>query len=568
MNENKTPYVCELCGYVYIPQEEGQAFKNLSDQWNCPDCGALKGDFFVPPWFYTRKATPLPDALETPTFQEPERAVSALWTDFKEANTKGEEPELPDFSYAGYAYGTEARPEATGSLFNVSDYGARPNQEGSDRHAVEKAISAAEEAGGGIIYFPPGLYNLSEEEGCYEPIRIRKGNIVLKGAGRDKTELFMKHHLNPKDTRFLWTTPRMFLFQSEETEEEELAQVIKESRRETFTLTVDNTSRLKEGELINIYVRSTQASEDFLDGRKPWDIWTATREKGPLIMEKHRIRLIEGNIITLAEPLHTNLKPEWGVSLRSYQSVPGWIVEDLTFRGNWKEEVIHHKNYIHDSGWSFLAMVRGEEPIVRRVEMIDINEGIVLCNCFLGTLEQIRVSGNRGHCFIHASGGCYGTLIFRCTDSTGEGMWHGPGANKAAAGTVILEYEGKEKSGPDFHASWPYCTLIDDSHSGLVGNGGNYSLLPNHGKYLVWWNHKHIGNPVRNYNFWETPIADECYSGVKAVSPYLVGYHDAYDTSFDERSTAQVESFGRPVEPRSLYKAQLQLRLGTLPDWF
>jgi rubredoxin len=46
-------YVCSICGYVYDPEKgdpdngvkPGTAFKDLPDDWECPVCGAAKGDF-------------------------------------------------------------------------------------------------------------------------------------------------------------------------------------------------------------------------------------------------------------------------------------------------------------------------------------------------------------------------------------------------------------------------------------------------------------------------------------------------------------------------------------------
>ncbi len=50
-----TTYICELCGYVYNPNEgdpeNGIApntdFEDLPDDWVCPLCGAGKEDFSV-----------------------------------------------------------------------------------------------------------------------------------------------------------------------------------------------------------------------------------------------------------------------------------------------------------------------------------------------------------------------------------------------------------------------------------------------------------------------------------------------------------------------------------------
>ncbi|MFH1847552.1 MAG: rubredoxin [Candidatus Omnitrophota bacterium] len=39
-------YRCTVCGYIYIPDENGGvAFDDLPDDWLCPECGAGK-EFF------------------------------------------------------------------------------------------------------------------------------------------------------------------------------------------------------------------------------------------------------------------------------------------------------------------------------------------------------------------------------------------------------------------------------------------------------------------------------------------------------------------------------------------
>ena len=46
-------YICELCGYVYKPEngdpengvESGTDFEDVSSEWVCPLCGASKEDF-------------------------------------------------------------------------------------------------------------------------------------------------------------------------------------------------------------------------------------------------------------------------------------------------------------------------------------------------------------------------------------------------------------------------------------------------------------------------------------------------------------------------------------------
>jgi rubredoxin len=39
-------YVCKVCGYIYDPaQNNNVAFKDLPDDWVCPECGVDKGEF-------------------------------------------------------------------------------------------------------------------------------------------------------------------------------------------------------------------------------------------------------------------------------------------------------------------------------------------------------------------------------------------------------------------------------------------------------------------------------------------------------------------------------------------
>ena len=46
-------WVCEVCGYVYDPEEgdpdngidSGTPFEDLPDDWTCPVCGASKDEF-------------------------------------------------------------------------------------------------------------------------------------------------------------------------------------------------------------------------------------------------------------------------------------------------------------------------------------------------------------------------------------------------------------------------------------------------------------------------------------------------------------------------------------------
>lgn len=67
-------------------------------------------------------------------------------------------------------------------LFNVRDFGAVGDGMVDDTEALLKALAAAEAAGGGIVYFPPGTYIAHTH-------LIPAENVYLKGAGRALTIL-------------------------------------------------------------------------------------------------------------------------------------------------------------------------------------------------------------------------------------------------------------------------------------------------------------------------------------------------------------------------------------------
>jgi hypothetical protein len=64
---------------------------------------------------------------------------------------------------------------SNGFGINVVDYGAGPNTPGDDTAAIQGAIDAAAASGGGVVFFPPGTYGVSQ-------LQLRK-RVVLLGQG-------------------------------------------------------------------------------------------------------------------------------------------------------------------------------------------------------------------------------------------------------------------------------------------------------------------------------------------------------------------------------------------------
>jgi parallel beta-helix repeat protein len=102
-------------------------------------------------------------------------------------------PTIPSVPPGGYAYTppdwffTPGEPPSGATYFDVTDYGAVPDPNVDSTEAIQNAINAAYEAGGGVVYLPPGVYGVSLSDfmpGKSGSLFLRD-NVYLKGAGTE-----------------------------------------------------------------------------------------------------------------------------------------------------------------------------------------------------------------------------------------------------------------------------------------------------------------------------------------------------------------------------------------------
>ncbi|MBA1242799.1 hypothetical protein G7016_08630 [Pseudomonas japonica] len=74
------------------------------------------------------------------------------------------------------------------TIFNVLDYGAKGDATTNDTHAIQRAINAAAEAGGGEVYLPKGTYIVSGANVDGACLTLRS-HVTLAGAGQSFTAL-------------------------------------------------------------------------------------------------------------------------------------------------------------------------------------------------------------------------------------------------------------------------------------------------------------------------------------------------------------------------------------------
>ncbi|MFA6286497.1 MAG: glycosyl hydrolase family 28-related protein [Opitutaceae bacterium] len=99
---------------------------------------------------------------------------------------------LHDFSHAGYHSGNIAIPDRTAPATDVTrpPYNADASGKTDTTRAIQQAIDAVGQSGGGIVYLPAGSYRISPQGADTFALRIRDDHVILRGAGADRTFLF------------------------------------------------------------------------------------------------------------------------------------------------------------------------------------------------------------------------------------------------------------------------------------------------------------------------------------------------------------------------------------------
>ncbi len=488
---------------------------------------------------------------------------AAAWSDFVEASKSGGEPMLPDYSWAGFDYGESPIPDVAGPVFDVTDYGAVPNDTGSDQEAIVAAIDAADTAGGGVVWIPAGEYLVNADlDSKPEILRFKSGNVVIRGEGCTEggTVIKMVRPFEAAVPDKMYTTPFMFELRPDgSTSDKPLeVRVIEDARRETHTVIVDSTASLAPGQRVTLHLSSVEAIDDFLDPCKPDPTFTRLLSGGILVRERHIVESIDGNAVHFREPLHANVIAERGWGIRTYPVVEHIGIEDICFVGGWEQRFMHHRSALDDGGWSILKFQNLANSWIRRCAFVNVNYGLTIRNSSQISVLNVNLEGNQGHHGIHARGG-YGVLIGLVRDKSG--FHHGPSLGYQAVGTVYWRFGMLPDQRIDSHSGQPYATLLDRVDGGILyGNGGPWAGLPHHLRHFTLWNFYTGSTLFDEYDFWK-PGAK-----TRFVRPIVVGFHGK-PVEFVEESLQYIESNGVPVEPESLYEAQLAQRLGIVPAW-
>ena len=560
---------------------------------------------------------------------------------WKKFMMKAEDNVLLDFSYAGYMHGEVAPPDvrmdfdtpltdangnkyyngyitggAQGSavykVYNIEDYGADGNDEFSDRPALIKILKEAmkcteESADNGkslryyiggnkanaIIYFPVGKYILrggddTETIETIETLRLTMGNIIFKGAGRNKTTIEMAVNNNATDPSKMWSTPNMLDFKHN-SDLKKLTTVTGDAEKGTFSIEVASTSGINVGDWVCVSLVNNDPAlvAEELAPHATSSNWTELNDNGVQIYDYHQVKQISGNTLTFYEPIMRKIEAKWEWKVYQYPHYENVGVEDLTFLGHSKDDFKHHGSANDDGAFKPIQMIRLTNSWMRRVNFESVSEAHSFVSCANVSAYDIEISGNRGHSAIRSQASsrvfigkvydyCNGYIAVNSGGNQlgdymeGAGQYHGCGVSKQSMGAVIWNVRWGDDSCFESHATQPRATLIDICQGGFVAwrEGGDMAQLPNHLNDLTIWNM--TATRVVCDASWNNKWIwwDDNNQWWKNMPPIIVGWNGIsvpFDTS--ESQIKYYESLDAPVSPNSLYEAQLKRRLGYVPGW-
>ena len=471
---------------------------------------------------------------------------------------------LPDFSYAGYHSGEEEIPTISNyKVFNVTDFGAKPGDDISDREAIQAAVTSANNNGSGIVFFPKGRFLVNEDSTAVAGIISKGSNIIFRGSGSGPggTELFMKHALLPADPQKMWTGPPMFIFTAKGGDVK-IGNVEKSANVGDVEIQLNTTGKLEAGDWIALKLLNNSSSliDEELSPYKVDTTWSYLVKKGVDVCMYYQILRISKNIIRLHAPLayKVDASKQWKVDKFANAAEVG--IENIAFVGNWKEKFVHHGSWVHESGFNLFSFSRCTNSWMRDCRFNDCSVAAIVGQSANVTVINCIVTGNAGHEAI-TSNHSTNVLLANLTDEASQ--WHSFGTSHGAVNTVLWHCTYPATTCFESHASQPRNTLLDNVKGGWMNNrgGGAIDNMPNHMNGLVIWNYTQTNNPVKDFQFW--PVDNIWW---KIPKPVVAGF-SSNGTTFREEQLGYLEGLNKMVSPLSLYEAQLMIRLQKRPDW-
>jgi hypothetical protein len=480
----------------------------------------------------------------------PAQTPSALWGESGERWSPTSR--LPDFSFAGYHRGESPLPTDLPVHANVRDFGAAGDGKHDDTPAFRKAM---DQTPAGVIQIPPGRYLITDI------LDIRKPNLVLRGAGPDKTTLYFPNFLedvrpNPGATtsgeptsNYSWSGG--FVWVRGSYQSSDLAPISAPARRGDTTLSLRSTDALKVGQEIEI------RQDDNRDNSLATYLYAGN--PGPVQQLKGRTRAsftarvlkLTADSVTLDRALPFDLQLRWKPRIVRFQpTVTETGIENLRF----EFPNIPYAGHFTEKGHNAIAFTDVAHCWVRNVVIDDCDSGIFFGGRYC-TAENVTYHSARkpwqkttGHHGFEFSGDDNLLTHFRFETRFVHDI-----TVERCARNVIASGGGVDLCF-DHHKYADHANLFTDIDAGegtrLWRCGGGADLGKNSGAWETFWNVR-----ARRPQSWPPPTF--------APDPInLVGVQTDGPSTLDPAGKWFEAIPPKNLTPQDLHESQLRRRLG------
>ncbi len=520
----------------------------------------------------------------------------------KEFINEGSKSILPDFSFAGYHYGEEEIPNIESTVFDVTLYGAKPNDGLDDTKAIQNAVDAAGAQGGGVVFFPCGTFHVNMDTSVTDIIQINYSNIVMRGSGTgmDGTIIFSGSSTDQSEENSPWLTPFVFHtglnlhgtdnFYSVR-EEPVFASIKSDLKKGSDILVLAKTDGLKEGDIIVVCMQNTTDDGDLMkELMKPlkFDHFQLTyieagiRRDASFQYPMEVKAVLNDSVVQLYQPIRRGILLKFKPFVAKMSMLKNIGIENFRFESAWDGKYKHHGNREMDYGWGAVGMHRVAHGWIRNIVIDNYTQTIHLVNSRNVTVSDITITGGEGH---------YGPKMYNSCDNLVKNIkikakrTHGPGLEGCCFGNVYTNIKFMYPSPIDFHgiSGEGFCPPMYNLYENInnvtrVAGGGAPQNIPHAGEYNVLWGLEMAGYDDDGFNelfyswIWRDPKRFKNDFHIDCHKQYLrtivVGVHNSKKTlSIEHKSNDRtdewiyVEGLNENMHLPSLYETQLQTRL-------
>ncbi|PAP75877.1 hypothetical protein [Rubrivirga marina] len=490
---------------------------------------------------------------------------------------------LPDYSFAGYRWGEEPVPTPGATVVRATDHGVVPDDGRDDTAALRAAVAEAGRVEGwAVVELPAGKVELRNL------LFIERDSLVLRGAGSGDggTVLSIPVPMREMDQPPVLADLDAYLVANDKTVPtgeffspyswtggviwtrapkaapvpEPLAAVVG-GVRGAHTVTVDDASAIRAGDVLR-FAWVNRAGPDSpllqhlygmatgLDGDRLWESPDA-----PLVTQEVTVASVDGDAVTVREPLLHDLRPEWSAVLAPEPRLRDVGIEgirivfpDVPYPG-------HHQ----EAGYNAIYLTDLRHGWVRDVAFVNADSGILSDRVANVTLAGITVEGRDAHYGVHL-GDVERVLL---TDFETTTWAHHPVSFNTGARQSVITGGRVVSPQLDRHRGANHTNLYDDLDAvepsdelRLFTHGGAGYWGPAHGVGVTFWN---VRLTVERPEAFAAPVH---LGGVRDSSrAHVVGLTANVPVEIDYPG-AVVEGTNRPgLGVRSLYAHQLHRRL-------